>query len=414
MAFDALLLTARGSDSLDVGRLAEALLFYQRVHVIVQGPAPLASLLAKIGPNPLIDLLDESGMTLSYRDNVVGIHHQSDGIIELGSPTLLTGPKFELDQALSSALVSIGAPQEFGNLIERINVVGYQSGHVENGARWFQQTEWVEDCTNRILREYEASGRFRFRPARHDANRFTVDTNIDFEFVNRNRPNHLQPLEWRRLYGMTIEACDTLERAARADADIDLTPLDAIVVSAMLSPRVGVRRRQSGPLKDFQQMALGEGNAIAEAINSGARNFSDVVILLRRAERFRHWLAQRAPEAALTHSFYKETVRESWVDSLPSKVFRWLLGQAVDWAIDAVVPGSAELAKTALGTTSSAVDTFIIDSLARGWKPNQFVDGPLRAFSNVEDEQAWDNEREGAKRRDRNQRKRKRRARGGA
>jgi hypothetical protein len=88
------------------------------------------------------------------------------------------------------------------------------------------------------------------------------------------------------------------------------------------------------------------------------------------------------------------------------KAFRWVVGLAVD---KAVFPGASELAKTLVGAAFSGFDSLALDKLASGWKPNQFVDGPLRAFSSIDDERSWQKEREKAKRRERNRKKRRRR-----
>jgi hypothetical protein len=408
MAFESLLFMPRDADSLDVGRLAEALLFYQTVHVTV-GAGPLASLVAKVGVRPLIDLLDQSGLTLTYLKNVIGVQHGTDGVIQLGSPRIISAQTLELDEALRRALDPMGARHELQTLADRIRDTGYTLNQLENGAQWFQRKDWIEDCTNRILREYGTKDNFRFRPTRHSHDWFTVDTDIDFDRINQDRPTHLVPLEWRRIYGMTIEACDALERAARANADIETSSQTAIMISTMLSPHANHRPHQREQISSFQQLVFGDGNAIAEAINCGAREFADLVTLLRKAERFRSWLAARAPQVDLAHRFYKEVTRESWVESLPAKAFRWVVGLAVDGCVPA---GASEVTKRLIGVAFSGFDTFVLDKLAGGWRPNQFVDGPLRAFSSIDDELSWRKEREDAKRHERNRRKRERRERG--
>jgi hypothetical protein len=40
-------------------------------------------------------------------------------------------------------------------------------------------------------------------------------------------------------------------------------------------------------------------------------------------------------------------------------------------------------AGAAVGVGLSAADTFLLDKLLKGWKPNQFVEGPLKEFIRV-------------------------------
>ena len=35
---------------------------------------------------------------------------------------------------------------------------------------------------------------------------------------------------------------------------------------------------------------------------------------------------------------------------------------------------------TAAGTALSLADSFLLDKLIKGWKPSQFIDGPLKDF----------------------------------
>ena len=58
-----------------------------------------------------------------------------------------------------------------------------------------------------------------------------------------------------------------------------------------------------------------------------------------------------------------------WADNLPPKTLRWLIFTA------AGIPLSLAAA-VGLG----AADTFLLDKLIKGWKPNQFIEGPLKDF----------------------------------
>jgi hypothetical protein len=65
---------------------------------------------------------------------------------------------------------------------------------------------------------------------------------------------------------------------------------------------------------------------------------------------------------------------------LPAKSVRWLLFNAAGLALAAV---TSPAAGAAVGVGLSAADTFLLDKLLKGWKPNQFVEGPLKEFIRV-------------------------------
>jgi hypothetical protein len=69
--------------------------------------------------------------------------------------------------------------------------------------------------------------------------------------------------------------------------------------------------------------------------------------------------------------------QSTWVDKLPSKTIRWLLFSGAGLGLDAMGAGGVG---TALGIGLGAVDSFFLDSILKGWKPNQFVEGSLAPF----------------------------------
>jgi hypothetical protein len=70
-------------------------------------------------------------------------------------------------------------------------------------------------------------------------------------------------------------------------------------------------------------------------------------------------------------------MRLDWIDQLPAKPIRWLvfngIGAATGLAADPLVG-------TAAGIALNAADTFLLDKLAKGWRPSHFVQGPLSKF----------------------------------
>ena len=74
---------------------------------------------------------------------------------------------------------------------------------------------------------------------------------------------------------------------------------------------------------------------------------------------------------------YLRAVQElDWVDKLPAKPLRWFQFTLAGGLIANLQPPRGTIASTALG----AADAFLFDKLIKGWKPNQFVQGPLKSF----------------------------------
>jgi hypothetical protein len=121
----------------------------------------------------------------------------------------------------------------------------------------------------------------------------------------------------------------------------------------------------------FQEIHLDDARAIREAINSGERSFSEFLPILKRAHRFKQWLADRNPDANLMKEYYEAALADSWANKLPAKGIRYVFAAA------------AGFANPAAGLAIGAANDFLVDRIVRGWRPNQFVEGPLRKFTAI-------------------------------
>ena len=62
---------------------------------------------------------------------------------------------------------------------------------------------------------------------------------------------------------------------------------------------------------------------------------------------------------------------------------RWVITTGLAAAVEALYPTGAAMA-AAQGL--SLADATVLDRIAKGWKPDQFVNGPMSEFVGIEDE----------------------------
>jgi len=128
--------------------------------------------------------------------------------------------------------------------------------------------------------------------------------------------------------------------------------------------------------QSLQDDVFDDGRAIQAAIESNHKNFDDVLTVASKARKFKEWIASAPDDASLRKEYLRSVSRIDWMDSLPAKSLRWLIFTLGGNSLGLLPPPVGLIASTALG----ASDTFLVDYLAKGWKPNQFVEGPLRKF----------------------------------
>ena len=116
---------------------------------------------------------------------------------------------------------------------------------------------------------------------------------------------------------------------------------------------------------------MADYKSIGEALKSGEIKFKDFLELLQKADKFREWLSKIEQDKNIVAEYYKAVTSGTWVDKLPSKSVRFAIFTGAGLLLDAAIPTGLG---TALGTALGAGDTFLLDKLIKGWKPNQFID----------------------------------------
>ena len=79
----------------------------------------------------------------------------------------------------------------------------------------------------------------------------------------------------------------------------------------------------------------------------------------------------QAPDGGLLRTYYRDVTASSWVDKLPGKSLRFIFFTGAGILLDVAGTGGVG---TAIGVAASAADTFLLDRMIQGWKPNQFVE----------------------------------------
>jgi hypothetical protein len=137
------------------------------------------------------------------------------------------------------------------------------------------------------------------------------------------------------------------------------------------------RTDRDAQVQAFEDLIFNESRCIREAINTGERNFDDVLRLVNAGMKFKEWLKKSPQDADLVKEYCREVTKVEWAERLPPKTARWAVFAAAGAAAGLLLTPVAGLA---VGVGLSAGDSFLVDRLIKGWKPNQFVNGPLKGF----------------------------------
>lgn len=386
MMFDSIIYkSARAPGPLiDVGALAEGLLFYGRVAIVGNG-ATLEDIVARIPPFVLLSLLRDGRLEFHHLADQIGVATtpMSNGrslhqLIRFSSPDHTV----ENDgiRAFAAAAGGTGkarrGARQFAQLLRPLDHSAFDQDSVLQALSDISGTQAsVDSLVRTVVPGLPPAENLRFRVNLDDGG-FYVDTNIDFARLNELYHKAVPPahssLGEAYILAALQGAYEATYFAGVLDSEVAVDAVERVVQAEAVEAIVRRYERSESEIDSFVELTLSDGHAIREAVNSGAVSFSAVVELLESADKFRHWLREQPPDASLVRAFYQETIKDSWAEKLPTKTMRW----AVFAGLGLVVGGLGPAAGVALG----AADAFLIDKLIKGWKPHQFVEGDLKSL----------------------------------
>jgi hypothetical protein len=232
--------------------------------------------------------------------------------------------------------------------------------------------------------EYAVPDPLRFRVEFIPEKGFRVSTNVDFDAANAACHKHT-PAEHASLSeaSLLINIADTrrdLMVGSRNDSEFALAPERALMASCKFGEILSTALAGSQAVDLFQERVIGDLPSIRDAVNSGGRTFREVIRLIEKGKQFKEWLGKHEGAEELRDEYLRDVTHVDWADKLPTRSARWLLIAAATTALGFA---GEPIAGTVAATALSAADFFLLDKLLKGWRPNQFIEGPLKGFLKV-------------------------------
>jgi hypothetical protein len=374
---------------LDIGAIAEALLFYGRV-TIVGNTGTLKALLAGIPPFVALGLLRDKRLEFYYLGDQPAVSttltttgRSLHDLICFSSPqdTIETvGPVEFRAAAGDTGQARIGSSQ-FTRLLRPLRHEEFDQNAVLASLMDYRSTERsVSALLSLAAPGYTTGEPLRFRIEKQNSG-FFVDTNLDFDELNaiyrQTIPADHSTLSEAYILALMQGANEATYYAATLNSEIAVSPIERVVQSAAIDAVVQRRAKSEQAIGSFVDLTMQDARTIREAVNSGKVSFAQVVKLLDSADKFRHWLKEQPVDSELIRTYYQAVVKDSWAEKLPGKSARWFVFTGLGLAAD--VFGTAPWGAIG-GVAISAVDSFICDKLLLGWKPHQFVEGELKTL----------------------------------
>jgi hypothetical protein len=372
----------------DIGFVAEALFYYEKV-ILIAATDTIPLLIQKIGLETLIELLNRGNLRILLRENMLGTVSQEVGTGNIVNDVVLfTSPALTVDEILFRGIFkatdrrgySKRAASRLNKIIESIQYENQICDYIRND---LDDERFVKQSIIGIIQELNPE--IRISPSDIEYKKIKTDkgfffsTNLNYAEINRSIPNNP---DGKRISSTNLvlgiqETRGDMHLASSLNAEIATTPIQTQLMKLKFKDIYEKSSKSSQTINQFNDFILDEGHTIREAINSGSRTIDEFLKILDKADRFKAWLQKVDDDRNLIKEYHKAVTSDTWVDRLPGKSFRWAIFTGAGLALDLAGAGGVG---TTIGLGLSAGDTFLLDKIVKGWKPNVFVDKELKTF----------------------------------
>ncbi|WP_296721279.1 hypothetical protein [Erythrobacter sp.] len=381
----------------NLGRILEAMLYYDRVHLMMSGQM-FSGLWDILGPDDLAALLGHPTITTTLTPEMLGIKNE-------------IGPAF-----VTHRPVAIKFAGRDGKMIHDKDDAGTLL-HVIAGLP--NRPDGTRAQINKLLRMTKRSRYAKMLGGEHESRQRLVSLIKDpatlklfvrgwavknQKSVNEAALNLAQidvfelgeefmiassiPLEqmvlgwnptenWGTILGSVQDYAIDLYLSNAHSADIVTSPDISEIASARVDLSLQRSLNSSSQISAFEEMVFEDAHGFADAVNDGLISFAEALKVVDQSRRFRGWTTGLAPDADLIHEYHRAVTKDTILKSLPASLARFTFFNGAGLVADAAL-GSGT------GLIASAIDTFIVEKLFGGWRPNVFVQNIQKTLSKAE------------------------------
>lgn len=394
--FEKSLIYRVGDDKqVDVGQLAEALFFYGSTQLLLDRGSVL-HLARKLPHDVLLELFDRDAIKLSYtRSHFAMVSNGNPPVHNVGAISFggAGGKRLKnyQEEILETLERELGRTKSVRKLaadiagkatLQRLRGVPGGETEIADLARSdFEDPGFVAQAVKTTLESiipgYKAPANLEFRAMRHEGGGYFVLTNLNMDELNTKyrKATHASdsPLSIAYLLCHLVNARVDTFLAAYYMAEPVTTLLSGQIMQLKHFEFLRSRQRSEADIELFHEIVVPAFPTIREAINSGERSMTEFMNLLDEAQKFKKFLTTTNPDKGLVQNYYREVTKKSWVETLRGKLIRFVVAAGTGFA------ASAKFGPVG-GIGVGAANSFLLDRILKGWRPNRFIEGPYQRF----------------------------------
>jgi hypothetical protein len=381
-----------GSD-VDLGLIAETMFFYGKTQLLLDRPF-IITFANRLSLKDFQRLIESETVSLSYRTGNLAVYStgapRAHKFVEFftggeGKKRKLSAAE-EIDLFLSRTLA--GGPDK--NAIKRLLMRSVEKAKFPvdeipkltdaDVADPEYLISGIEAILNHLVPEYPKPKNLEFS-LHKITDGYVVVTNLEYskinEYYHKRIPASHSSISSEYLLSFLQDARADTYFAAHYLAELVTTPLLSDLIRLKHFEFLMRKTTSDNDLVLFQDVALPNFPSIRDVVNSGERSFSEMLDLIEEAKDFRSWIGSLQVDSNLVAEYLKAATNKTWADRLPTKSVRFAIATGVGLLGELLAPTGIS---TAIGVSAGATDTFLLDKIVKGWRPNQFIESRMREF----------------------------------
>jgi len=358
---------------------------------VVTAPETFKSLIRTCGAEELLELCDIGSLGISFMENMCAVVSKQTNVGKCHSFGLISTPRFGFRYNARKVADEEGgiSGRKANRIFDRLNSVVTRTSYDEESIKGPQadlnNRGFLEEAIKKTLLffapEYKLPEPIIFRPETVLNFGTRYESNLDFTEVNKYFHQRVSPKDASfspaYLLAQIAQAEPDIIVASKETSEFAVDPLKSAIASSKLEEVIRKATIGKERLVGFQEVVVGGSRSVREAVNSGNRNFRDVIHLVQHASKFKGWIQQADEDSLLRDEYCKSVAAMDWAETLPPKSLRFAIMTGLGIIAGLTLTPAAGVAA---GIGLSASDYFLLDRLVKGWKPNQFVEGSLKPF----------------------------------
>jgi len=380
--------TSERGSPISFGEIAEALIFYERVHLVLD-MASITSLLKSVGAENFFRLIEHQRVSSVYIDQTLGTLTQQGPFIVAhsyvafslqGRETRLLSRKQRTAQIFARAGFDKQRSARYAERFLRsakcrsvLNDDFIPGGVIEAAKADLRDESFilaaVKGWVRRGLPSHIMAPEFSF--AVYDCGKhFEVQSDLDMQWLAsfREGDGAAGELTHANFLSEVLTARADMALASHYGCDFRTSSSSSEVLRLRhenILRRSGI---SASEVQEFRDVVLPEMPSVREVFDAGLRRPEEFFTLIDASRKFAAWASGLTPDEKLVGEYLRAATSAGWISGLQGKTMRFVIGGAIG------------VANPVAGFAASLADTFLLDRIFGGWRPSHFVERNLKPF----------------------------------